>query len=264
MQRHGYKGAFELAATVDYLFGFDATAGVVHDWMYETLAEELRARQAATRTSCGTPTRGRCAASSSELQRGRRPRALGGARPGASIAALQQVYLERRGRPGGPRGETAAGSSGSVMGPRRDQPDGRGGAALVTTCPGRPQGHPRPVLALRRRSARHTDGRAPLVAVPDPARDRDAGRLPEGCRRLARGAGGGVRAGAARPRPGDVAFLVWGDPSLYDSTIRIVESIRVRGRVPIEYDVLPGHQRRTACSPRGTGSCCTRSVGRCT
>ncbi len=26
MQRHGYKGAFELAATVDYLFGFDATA----------------------------------------------------------------------------------------------------------------------------------------------------------------------------------------------------------------------------------------------
>ncbi|TDV43103.1 cobaltochelatase subunit CobN [Actinophytocola oryzae] len=40
MQRHGYKGAFELAATVDYLFGFDATTGVVHDWMYERLARE--------------------------------------------------------------------------------------------------------------------------------------------------------------------------------------------------------------------------------
>ncbi|PWD95508.1 cobaltochelatase subunit CobN [Dietzia maris] len=40
MQRHGYKGAFELAATVDYLFGFDATAGVVQDWMYDTLARE--------------------------------------------------------------------------------------------------------------------------------------------------------------------------------------------------------------------------------
>ena len=40
MQRHGYKGAFELAATVDYLFGFDATAGVVHDWMYESLTNE--------------------------------------------------------------------------------------------------------------------------------------------------------------------------------------------------------------------------------
>jgi cobaltochelatase CobN len=35
MRRHGYKGAFELAATVDYLFGYDATADVVEDWMYE-------------------------------------------------------------------------------------------------------------------------------------------------------------------------------------------------------------------------------------
>lgn len=39
MQRHGYRGAFELAATVDYLFGYDATAGVVDDWMYAQLAE---------------------------------------------------------------------------------------------------------------------------------------------------------------------------------------------------------------------------------
>jgi cobaltochelatase CobN len=40
MRRHGYKGAFELAATVDYLFGYDATAHVVDDWMYEKLAAE--------------------------------------------------------------------------------------------------------------------------------------------------------------------------------------------------------------------------------
>jgi cobaltochelatase CobN len=39
MRRHGYKGAFEMAATVDYLFGYDATAGVVPDWMYESLAQ---------------------------------------------------------------------------------------------------------------------------------------------------------------------------------------------------------------------------------
>jgi cobaltochelatase CobN len=38
MRRHGYKGAFELAATVDYLFGWDATTGVVADWMYEQVA----------------------------------------------------------------------------------------------------------------------------------------------------------------------------------------------------------------------------------
>ncbi len=39
MRRHGYKGAFEMAATVDYLFGYDATAGVMADWMYEQLTD---------------------------------------------------------------------------------------------------------------------------------------------------------------------------------------------------------------------------------
>ncbi|CAJ1503971.1 cobaltochelatase subunit CobN [[Mycobacterium] burgundiense] len=39
MRRHGYKGAFEMAATVDYLFGYDATAHVMADWMYEQLTE---------------------------------------------------------------------------------------------------------------------------------------------------------------------------------------------------------------------------------
>jgi precorrin-6A synthase len=36
------------------------------------------------------------------------------------------------------------------------------------------------------------------------------------------------------------AFLVWGDPSLYDSTLRIIERIVARGRVPFVYDVIPG------------------------
>ncbi|HUE61123.1 MAG TPA: cobaltochelatase subunit CobN, partial [Acidimicrobiales bacterium] len=39
MTRHGYKGAFEMAATVDYLFGYDATAGIVEDWMYERVTD---------------------------------------------------------------------------------------------------------------------------------------------------------------------------------------------------------------------------------
>jgi cobaltochelatase CobN len=39
MERHGYKGAFEMAATVDYLFGYDATAHVVEDWMYERVTD---------------------------------------------------------------------------------------------------------------------------------------------------------------------------------------------------------------------------------
>ncbi len=39
MKRHGYKGAFEMAATVDYMFGYDATAHIVDGWMYEKLTE---------------------------------------------------------------------------------------------------------------------------------------------------------------------------------------------------------------------------------
>jgi precorrin-6A synthase len=36
------------------------------------------------------------------------------------------------------------------------------------------------------------------------------------------------------------AFLVWGDPALYDSTIRIVEAIARSGRHAIDYEVIPG------------------------
>jgi precorrin-6A synthase len=36
------------------------------------------------------------------------------------------------------------------------------------------------------------------------------------------------------------AFLVWGDPSLYDSTLRIIDEIIARGTVAFEYEVIPG------------------------
>lgn len=39
IRRHGYKGGLELTATVDYLFGYDATARVMDDWMYEDVAQ---------------------------------------------------------------------------------------------------------------------------------------------------------------------------------------------------------------------------------
>lgn len=39
VKRHGYKGAFEMAATVDYLFGYDATARVVGDHQYALVAD---------------------------------------------------------------------------------------------------------------------------------------------------------------------------------------------------------------------------------
>ena len=37
VMRHGYKGAFEMAATVDYLFAFAATARVVEDHHFDAL-----------------------------------------------------------------------------------------------------------------------------------------------------------------------------------------------------------------------------------
>jgi cobaltochelatase CobN len=39
VMRHGYKGAFEMAATVDFLFGYDATTHCVPDFMYQGVAE---------------------------------------------------------------------------------------------------------------------------------------------------------------------------------------------------------------------------------
>jgi cobaltochelatase CobN len=38
MQRHGYKGAGDMSRMVDIAFGWDATAEVLEDWMYEELA----------------------------------------------------------------------------------------------------------------------------------------------------------------------------------------------------------------------------------
>ncbi len=96
-----------------------------------------------------------------------------------------------------------------------------------------------PLLDLRREICRR-HGDLPIVAVRDPERDRDPGDQ----YRTAVLDWHEQRAIAYEQvlasRAGDAAFLVWGDPSLYDSTIRIVESIRARGVLPVEYDVLPG------------------------
>jgi len=95
MQRHGYKGAFELAATVDYLFGFDATAGVVHDWMYESLAKEYvldETNQAFMRKSNPWALRGIVEKLHEAVDRGL------WADPDAEVlGAMQRVYLELEG-----------------------------------------------------------------------------------------------------------------------------------------------------------------------
>lgn len=37
-----------------------------------------------------------------------------------------------------------------------------------------------------------------------------------------------------------VGMLVWGDPSLYDSTLRVLDEVRARGRVDVRVRVVPG------------------------
>jgi cobaltochelatase CobN len=95
MQRHGYKGAFELAATVDYLFGFDATAGVVHDWMYESLAASYvldETNQDFLRRSNPWALRGIVERLHEAADRG-----LWAEPDAETLASLQKVYLEVEG-----------------------------------------------------------------------------------------------------------------------------------------------------------------------
>ncbi|MCV7154801.1 precorrin-6A synthase (deacetylating) [Mycolicibacterium pyrenivorans] len=102
-----------------------------------------------------------------------------------------------------------------------------------------------PLLALRREIvAAHPGAAGPVevIAVRHPERDRSAGLDSHGYERAVtdwHAARAGAYADVLRERGGTAAFLVWGDPSLYDSTIRIVEKIRELG-IDVDYDVLPG------------------------
>jgi cobaltochelatase CobN len=40
MRAHGYKGGFELAASLDYLFAYDASTGRVPDWSYGAICNQ--------------------------------------------------------------------------------------------------------------------------------------------------------------------------------------------------------------------------------
>src|SRR5579862_6216540 len=46
------------------------------------------------------------------------------------------------------------------------------------------------------------------------------------------------------------AFLVWGDPSLYDSTLRIIDQITARGTIAFEYEIIPGISAPQALAAR--------------
>jgi cobaltochelatase CobN len=95
MKRHGYKGAFELAATVDYLFGYDATAGVVEDWMYEKLTDTY-VRDPAMREFFAKSNPWALHGITERLLEAAE-RKLWDSPEAETLAALQQVYLETEG-----------------------------------------------------------------------------------------------------------------------------------------------------------------------
>lgn len=121
----------------------------------------------------------------------------------------------------------------------------RGSAYAVAPRKARGDGGADPLVEVRRALLDAVAPDLELVEVADPERDRSA--------RVAADAGayaGAVAdwhaaraeayAAVLRERPGDVAFLVWGDPAFYDSTLRIVDAVLTGGSVSGEVRVVPG------------------------
>lgn len=93
--------------------------------------------------------------------------------------------------------------------------------------------------------AHHLDHDPVVVRVTDPVRERRADRTATVAEYAAvvaawHDARAAAYEEALLAHDGDAGFLVWGDPAFYDSTLRVLEKVRDRGRVGLEMDVVPG------------------------
>ncbi|MFT4043932.1 MAG: precorrin-6A synthase (deacetylating) [Gordonia sp. (in: high G+C Gram-positive bacteria)] len=90
--------------------------------------------------------------------------------------------------------------------------------------------------------AKHADGGHRLIAIADPPRDRQPSDYGAEVRRwhAARAALIEAALHAELHDGGVAAFLVWGDPALYDSTLRIVDDLAARPGLELDVDVIPG------------------------
>jgi precorrin-6A synthase len=109
------------------------------------------------------------------------------------------------------------------------------------------------MIALRRQLlAEHARPGHRMVQGRDPERDRApadyAGTIADWRRRRSEHTEALIRDGVADGETG--AFLVWGDPSLYDSTIGILDDILARGAVAFDYQVIPGISSVSALAAR--------------
>jgi precorrin-6A synthase len=101
------------------------------------------------------------------------------------------------------------------------------------------------LLALRqeicRRYIRDQSGYR-FVEIPEPPRDRTAGAYQDAVADWHERRAVLFEQAIAQhlPEDGCGGLLVWGDPALYDSTLRIVDRILARGTVSFDYQVIPG------------------------
>jgi precorrin-6A synthase len=90
--------------------------------------------------------------------------------------------------------------------------------------------------------ARYVDGRPRIVTLLDPPRDRAApdyhGAVDDWRRRRADVWEAAI--GRELGPGGCGAFMVWGDPAIYDSTIAILDEILARGELSFDHEVIPG------------------------
>lgn len=89
---------------------------------------------------------------------------------------------------------------------------------------------------------RHVTGDYRIVQVPDADRDRGSAQYTGAVLdwHEARAVRCEQAIAAELPDGGCGGFLVWGDPAFYDGTIRVVDRIRQRGSIDVDYDVTPG------------------------
>jgi precorrin-6A synthase len=81
-----------------------------------------------------------------------------------------------------------------------------------------------------------------VVEIPEPPRDRSPADYQGAVSDWHEARAGLIEAAVAAElgEDGVGAFLVWGDPSIYDSTLRIIDRILARGAVAFTYTVIPG------------------------
>ena len=108
-------------------------------------------------------------------------------------------------------------------------------------------------IALRRQMlAEHARPGHRVARGRDPERNRTpddyTGTIADWRRRRAEHTEQLIRAELADGEAG--AFLVWGDPSLYDSTIGILDDILARGGAEFDYEVIPGISSVSALAAR--------------